>query len=292
MSTALLSPRDGPDSVSFTVGVQDRLCLWELRPDHPPSHSCPTLPGKQTPPASAPIPEAPRPGPGPDFLSKVTPGATGAQRPIKPIDADRKPIKSSPTQRVFALCPPTPNQGLGMPDLQAVWRLWGPDSCPQPALGTGGQRPGQDVFPCPLAPRAHAPPGTLMPLSRDRCSGVSRSSFPPAPCPIPPGGFKDCSRWSSLVPHVHLDPASTGCLESHGTSHRFPRPLGPHTLTHTHAHAHVHTPQGQEPVRTLLASVVPTLARPWGGSSRCRINWEKLIWAEISEPSARSPKSF
>lgn len=135
------------------------------------------------------------------------------------------------------MSPPTPNQGLGMPDLQAVWRLWGPDSCPQPALGTGGQRPGQDVFPCPLAPRAHAPPGTLMALSRDRCSGVSRSSFPPAPCPIPPGGFKDCPRWSSLVPHVHLDPASTAAwsLTEHPTG-------SPAHWVHTHMHTHTFTP--------------------------------------------------
>lgn len=57
-------------------------------------------------------------------------------------------------------------------------------------------------------------------------------------------------------------------------------------------HAHTHTPLRQERLGVLRAPALPTWAlsagTAQGGSLRTGIGWEKLIRAEISEPSAHS----
>lgn len=231
--------------------------------------------------------------------------------------------KAGHPPRAFALPAPCPTQGLWTRDLQAVWwRLCGPRSCAQPVLGAEGS--GQSrLHPqahraMSTAPWAHISPGTLLSPLPYRLSAV------PSPHFLPFGVLP----WPVLVTSSHPDPGSMGCLESappltgsirlwahtqahtclHMHMHTHPHVhtyihtatcthRGTYTHRHTCTHTHApHTPHRQDWSGCCWCLQSPhghsLLALPWGGRSRCQINWEKLTWADISEPSACSPKLF
>lgn len=303
-----------------------------------PSHPAPPLPGKQPP---HPDPRGsltlPR---GPDFLSKVTLGATGAQWPIKPIDAERETVKQV-TPRGHLLSPPP-----------APLRACGPGTCKQcgggsvvpaavpslcwvrRAVASPGCIP-RPTVPCPRFPGLtfllehscpHFPTGSQQCLVLTSSHSVSHhgQSWSPAPTrtqgpwaawnqllhSLGPSGSGHTHRHTHVYtcthtqahtltsrhmhththPHIHTYIHTGTCTHrgtyTHTLTHR-------HTCTHTHA-PHTHHRQDWSGCCWCLQSPHghSWLALPWGGRSRCQINWEKLTWADISEPSACSPKLF
>ena len=177
--------------------------------------------------------------------------------------------------------------------------LCGPRSCRQPVLGAEGS--GQ----------ARLRPGSTVPRPRlpDTPDPVSQQDphFLPLCVPPPPRALGTVYTGPQFPPR----PGSTGCLEPPETSTSpsacwvHPAPdAHAHTGTPTRSHAraprltHTHalTPSQAGLVRALLAPAIHTRAlsagTTRGGSSPFQINWEKLTWADISEPSAHSPKSL
>ena len=93
--------------------------------------------------------------------------------------------------------------------------------------------------------------------------------------------------------HTHTHPHIHTYIHTGTCTHRS---TYTHTLKHRHTCTHTHTLHRQDWSGCCWRLQSPHghswLALPWGGSSRCQINWEKLTWADISEPSACSPKLF
>lgn len=116
-----------------------------------PSHCIPTphpaLPGKQAPlPLSHPRGSLILP-PGAGFPEQGHCGSHWSPAANKTHPCGERAHKTSHPERVCVLCHPHPTQGWDQ-DLQAVWCLCGPHSCPQHGLGEEGN---SQAGLCPLA---------------------------------------------------------------------------------------------------------------------------------------------
>lgn len=226
---ASLSPQGGPALVSLTVGLQYRLCLWGLHLCHPPLPPC-------TPPAWQTAPPHPDPRGSltlprrPDFLSKVTLGATGAQWPIKPIDAERETVKQV-TPRGHLLSPPP-----------APLRACGPGTCKQ--CGGGSVVPAAVPSLCWVR-RAVASPGCI-PRPTVPCPRLPGLTFLlEHSCPRFPTGSQQClvltSSHSVSYHGQSWSPAPTQTQGPWAAWNQLLHSLGPSGSGHTHRHTRVYT---------------------------------------------------
>lgn len=218
-----------PSLWGYNTGSACGGCASVTHPSHPAPPCLANSPPHPDPRGSLTLPR------GPDFLSKVTLGATGAQWPIKPIDAERETVKQV-TPRGHLLSPPP-----------APLRACGPGTCKQ--CGGGSVVPAAVPSLCWVR-RAVASPGCIPrpTVPCPRFPGLtfllehSCPHFPAVPSPhflpfgVPP--------WPVLVTSSHPDPGSMGCLESApplAGSIRLWAHTQAHTSTHALTHRHTHS---------------------------------------------------
>lgn len=193
--------------------MQHLLCVRGYAAVAPHAHPVPS-PAGQTEPSClcAPPPRQP------DFRSKVIVEATGAHWPIKPIDAEREPIKQVTLPRGYVLCVTPPHSGLEPGPASSVALSAACAGCGR----AGG---------FPPAPRAHAPLGHSCSAPRSLGGG---SSFHPA-------------QWPTLTQAsatVHTNQASP---HSHRPRNPLEHPTGSphwvHQAPGTNTHIHTLTPR-------------------------------------------------
>ena len=239
-----LSPQGGPALVSLTVGLQYRLCLWGLRLHHPPLPPCNPLPGKQPP---HPDPRGGLTLPhGPDFLSKVTLGATGAQWPIKPIDAERETVKQVNPRGHLLSPPPAPLRACGPGTCKQCGGSVAPAAVPSLCwVRRAVARPGcipRPTVPCPRPPGLtflleHSCPG--FPTGSQGCLALTSSHS----VSHPGLGLQGLSTLASPGHQLPPRPRVHGLPGISSSTHWVHQALGTHTGTHmsTHALTHRHT---------------------------------------------------